>query len=250
MPRQFRGQFSRYNEGMQEPLENNPVGPPPVQDAPSQAEQVAAPPPEGPPPGRNRGRFQPGDPRINLKGRPRGSKAGPADADRAPQTGPLMLLALPVAEVAGWLSGGDVPGVANLPADCQVVGCRLDAARGAFVFVIRSNEFPRIAKGALIPELKPVRAPADRARSEDRLMLLFLPARVLAACVSPRGNRLCAHKRPWVDNLPDHFEIVGCRLDAARGGLTFTIRSPAFSPIARGAPIPEFAPKWYGLQWS
>lgn len=82
----------------------------------------------------------------------------------------------------------------------------------------------------------------DRAAKTDRLMIFFMPERDLALRLSkPQG--------PWLVNLPDEFQIVGCRLDAARNCLVVTIRSPAFPRVAKGAAIPEFEPKHNGLQW-
>ena len=50
------------------------------------------------------------------------------------------------------MSHGDAPWIINLPEDFEMVSCRVDAARDAVVFVIRSIMFPRIAQGAPIPE--------------------------------------------------------------------------------------------------
>jgi hypothetical protein len=81
--------------------------------------------------------------------------------------------------------------------------------------------------------------PADLAPAADRLMLLLVPTRSARCWL----RRL---KSPYVLDLPEDFEIVGCRLDAARDGLLFTVRSRAFSRVARGTPIPELSPKWNG----
>src|SRR5260370_33020944 len=111
--------------------------------------------PEGPPPKRNRGWFQPGDRRINREGRPRGSKAGAeeeaAPADRAPCADRLKVLFVPGPDLAHRLSHGDGPWIVNLPEYFEIVACRQDAARDGVVLVIRSNAFPRIAQGAVIP---------------------------------------------------------------------------------------------------
>lgn len=82
----------------------------------------------------------------------------------------------------------------------------------------------------------------DRALQADRLMLLFVPAPDLAF-------RLTRQNAPWIVNLPSDAEIVGCRLDSARNGLVFTIRSAAFPRIAMGAAVPEFLPAFNGLRW-
>jgi hypothetical protein len=159
MPGQFKGQFPRYNAGMQEPLENRPDGPPRVQDSPSKAEPVETTFPDRPPPARNRGWFQRGDRRINREGRPRGSKAGAAErgapGDRAPRADRLRLLELPERHVAFRFTHLAAFWIRNAPEDLEIVGARVDAARGVVVFIVRSKEFPRVAKGAPIPEFKP-----------------------------------------------------------------------------------------------
>jgi hypothetical protein len=45
--------------------------------------------------------------------------------------------------------------VVNLPNDFWIDGCWVDAARQAVVVTIRSAAFPRITRGAPIPELAP-----------------------------------------------------------------------------------------------
>jgi hypothetical protein len=112
--------------------------------------------PDGPPPTRNRGWFQPGDRRINREGRPRGSKAGSEEAGapgvRAASADRLMLLAVPGPDLAWRLSRQNAPWIVNLPPDVEIVGCAHLAARDAVALVIRSQAFPRIARGAPIPE--------------------------------------------------------------------------------------------------
>jgi hypothetical protein len=109
------------------------------------------------PPRTNRGWFRPGDRRINREGRPRGSpKAGPEEqADRAPAADRVMLLVLPARAVAYRLTHERGAWIANAPRDIEIVGSRVDVARGALVFVLRSAAFPRIAKGAVIPQFTP-----------------------------------------------------------------------------------------------
>jgi hypothetical protein len=115
--------------------------------------------PAEPRPKRNRGWFRPGDRRINREGRPLGSKAlleeGSPAADRAPCADRLMLLVVSGRDLAFRLSHHKGPVIVNLPADAQVVACRVDAARDAVALVIRSQEFPRIARGAPVPEFMP-----------------------------------------------------------------------------------------------
>jgi len=76
----------------------------------------------------------------------------------------------------------------------------------------------------------------DRAPRADRLMLLWVPTRDF-------GQRLTRDHASRIVNLPQDYQIVGCRLDAARDSLALTIRSEAFERIARGQPIPEFTPE-------
>jgi hypothetical protein len=106
------------------------------------------------PPKRNRGWFQPGDRRINRDGRPLGSKKAGSSApeDRAPSADRLKLLVLPAADVAYRLTRPNAPWIINLPWGFEIVSARVDGARGVVVFVVRSKEFPRIARGAPIPE--------------------------------------------------------------------------------------------------
>ena len=47
------------------------------------------------------------------------------------------------------------PWVVNLPRDFQFVDCRVDAERKGVIFTIRSGDFPRVARGAAVPEFKP-----------------------------------------------------------------------------------------------
>lgn len=108
---------------------------------------------------RNPGWFQPGDRRINREGRPRGSKVGPEQrsvaAVRAPRADRLRLLVLPGCDLAWRLTNQNAPWIVNLPVDFEVVGCVQAATPDVFALVIRSETFPRIARGAPIPEFKP-----------------------------------------------------------------------------------------------
>jgi hypothetical protein len=95
---------------------------------------------------------------------------------------------------------------------------------------------PRTAKAADQEE------PADRAPSTDRLMVMYVPAPDLA-------HRLSHQSAPWIVNLPEDFEIVGSRVDAARAVVALVIRSKMFLRIAQGAVIPELKPRFNGLRW-
>lgn len=107
-------------------------------------------------PKRNAGWFRQGDRRINREGRPRGSKvASPGEdvycascADR------VMLLHVPARVLAHRLLYREGPWLNNLPRDVKVVGCRIDST-GKVVLTVNSAEFPRIAKGAVIPTFRP-----------------------------------------------------------------------------------------------
>jgi hypothetical protein len=82
----------------------------------------------------------------------------------------------------------------------------------------------------------------DCAFQPDRIKRLFVPERDLAW-------RLTRQFAPWYVNLPDDFQIVACRVDSDRGAVVFIIRSRTFPRIAKGTPIPDFSPVFYGLKW-
>jgi hypothetical protein len=111
-----------------------------------------------PEPKPNRGRFQPGDRRINREGRPIGRKSAVRDshpADCARCADRVKLLFVRGRELAYRLGHRDAPWAVNLPGDAQVVDGRFDHAREGLVLIVRSAEFPRIARGTPIPELIP-----------------------------------------------------------------------------------------------
>ena len=145
-PRYFRRASSdasyRYNSGMDERtarLASEPNQEPKTQD--------------------NRGWFRAGDRRINREGRPHGSKARASHEcirDCARQADRLKRLIIPERDLAWRLTRQNGPWVINLPSDYQIVDCRVDSARDSVIFIIRSNTFPRIAKGTAIPDFKPV----------------------------------------------------------------------------------------------
>jgi hypothetical protein len=73
-------------------------------------------------------------------------------------------------------------------------------------------------------------------------MMLWVPGKNLA-------YRLSHQNAPWIVNLPADFKIVASRFDTKRDAVAIVIRSEEFPRIAKGAPIPEFAPKFNGLRW-
>jgi hypothetical protein len=106
----------------------------------------------------NRGRFGPGDRRINREGRPKGKTAsqdGNPSVDLAPQTDRLMLLILPERYLAFRLQKQCAFWVKNLPNDYEIVSFRVDADQKQIVITIRSSVFPRIARGKPVPLFKP-----------------------------------------------------------------------------------------------
>jgi hypothetical protein len=107
----------------------------------------------------NRGRFRPGDRRINREGRPRGSKLAaltvinPADCARSADR--LQRFFVEQRVLKSCITQCRAPWIINLPVGFQFVDFRVDADRKGVYFIIRSETFPRIARGAPIPELKP-----------------------------------------------------------------------------------------------
>jgi hypothetical protein len=98
----------------------------------------------------------------------------------------------------------------------------------------------RINRGGRPRKRPPGVHPADCAEKADRVKRLVLPATELAW-------RLAYPNGFWLVNLPPDAEIVASRVDAGR--VVFVIRSKAFPPVARGAPIPEFKADFNGLKW-
>jgi hypothetical protein len=110
-----------------------------------------------PQPKRNRGWFKAGDHRINWEGRPRGSKLRAAgnEAFCATSADRVMLLIVRERVLAHRLTNHNSLWVRNLPTDFQIVACRKHPTRDYFILVVRSEDFPRIAKGAIIPRFEP-----------------------------------------------------------------------------------------------
>jgi hypothetical protein len=124
-----------------------------------QTEELAGAPVPAPAARSNRGWFGPGDRRINREGRPRGSKAAAVPEDRPAQrrsrVDRLKLLFVSERVLACCLTQKQAPWLVNMPTDFRVVECRVDESRGGVVLTIRSGEFPRVARGAPIPEFEP-----------------------------------------------------------------------------------------------
>jgi hypothetical protein len=100
-------------------------------------------------PKRNRGRFQPGDTRINREGRP------PRAWNRARRADRLMWLSLDALDLIHRITHERGPWIVNLPDDTAIVACHWNAAEEVVMLVLHSSTFPQIARGALIPEFAP-----------------------------------------------------------------------------------------------
>lgn len=106
----------------------------------------------------NPGWFRAGDARINREGRPKGSRAvkdESASTHFAPRADRLMLLIVPERNLAFGLGNPRAFWAGNLPRDVKIVDCCMDPARNRVIFTIRSESFPRIGKGAAVPEFLP-----------------------------------------------------------------------------------------------
>jgi hypothetical protein len=107
---------------------------------------------------RNRGWFQPADRRINREGRPYGSKtvaSTDVSPDLAVRPDRVKRLFVPERDLAWRLTRQFAPWYVNLPGDFEIVACRVDSHRSGVIFIIRSESFPRIAKGTPVPDLVP-----------------------------------------------------------------------------------------------
>jgi hypothetical protein len=67
-----------------------------------------------------------------------------------------MRLIVGVGNLAWRLIREKAPWIINLPGNYEIVACRVDPDRGEVLSVIRSDTFPRIAKGTLIPDFDSV----------------------------------------------------------------------------------------------
>jgi hypothetical protein len=123
-------------------------------------EKQAAAAPQKPVPQRDGGWFGPGDRRINRGGRPRG-KVVPEEerihpADYAKSADRLKRIFFDEAELICGLTQVSGPCLLNIPNFFEIVDCRVDEIRKGIIFVLRSDEFPLVACGSLIPELPTV----------------------------------------------------------------------------------------------
>jgi hypothetical protein len=111
-------------------------------------------------PRQNRGWFQAGDQRINHRGRPKGSKKsvppGSHPSDCAQKAGRVKRIFVGMHQLRNCLVNMKGPWIINLPHGIEIVDCRVDEGRGGVFFTIRSELYPLVAKGTLIPEF-----PAD-----------------------------------------------------------------------------------------
>ena len=101
----------------------------------------------------NPGWFQPGDPRINRRGRPQGSKAGAEEKCVASRPDRVRVLVLRESDLRHRLTNGRSAWVKNWPMDGEIVECRVDG--GEVYFFIRSKTFAWIAKGTPVPPFLP-----------------------------------------------------------------------------------------------
>jgi hypothetical protein len=109
-----------------------------------------------PNPKRNRGSFKPGDARINRKGRPKGIEALARRAKAArPLRGRIKNLFVPSVHLRLRLLRPNGPWISNIPRSIRLVACELDLARDGLVLTLHSDQFPEVAEGQLIPEIKP-----------------------------------------------------------------------------------------------
>ncbi len=105
---------------------------------------------------RNRGSFQPGDPRINRTGRPKGADAAAQQAKAGrPLCGRIKTLFIPDSHLRARLAHPKAPWIINLPDSFRVVACDLDRARNGLVLTIYSDGFAAVQAGEPIPEFRP-----------------------------------------------------------------------------------------------
>jgi hypothetical protein len=118
------------------------------------SEKLAATPYDSPARRANRGWFRAGDRRINREGRPRGMQTGQSGESCTRVTDRVMAFFVPQRELGSMLTQCKAPWITNLPRAFRLVDCRVDNERDGVVFVIRSESFPRIARGTVIPEFE------------------------------------------------------------------------------------------------
>jgi hypothetical protein len=137
----------------------------------------------------------------------------------------LRRLALPLNDLLARLLRRHAVPIGNLPEDAEVVAARADPARGVVLLTLRSQAFPRVAKGTPIPEL----APAYRRQENAQV---FMPRRWADKFLySMRGA-----------SVPYGAAIVGCHWDEAREGAVWQIKTKGAEAAAEGGPLTEYAP--------
>jgi hypothetical protein len=108
------------------------------------------------PPQSNRGWFRPGDRRINREGRPKGKVAlGSAVENRAPRADRLRRLLIPTRDLVWRLTQQNAPWFVGVHEDLEIVGARFDVTSDCVVLTVRSQWFPKIARGSEIPVYEP-----------------------------------------------------------------------------------------------
>lgn len=105
----------------------------------------------------NRGSFRPGDKRINREGRPTGSKLYEVESplDLAQRTDRVLRMFVRDSVLCSCISQIQGPRISNLPDDFRIVGCRRAPELAGTYFIVRSDRFSRVARGAEIPEFEP-----------------------------------------------------------------------------------------------
>lgn len=103
-----------------------------------------------------RGRFRPGDPRINRAGRPKGADRAARQAIKGqPLSGRLMTVLIPEADLRQSLTNDKHVWLVNLPSDFRLVAFALDPARAGVIVTIHSETFAAVSPGEPIPEMAP-----------------------------------------------------------------------------------------------
>jgi hypothetical protein len=106
----------------------------------------------------NRGWFQPGDARINRRGRPRQGPEAVARRARSgrPLCGNIAQFLLPASDFRQYLTGYKAPWLKNLPYNARFVAVEVDVEQGMFLVTIHSEQFEFVEAGAPIPVFQAV----------------------------------------------------------------------------------------------